>query len=300
MSTIVDYNSLTQAITDFTHRSDLAAGVYTDYFIQGAIEKIQNDIFAENFGNGIQFQENSYPPTVITNGVAPVPNDWLAPKLMTVSDGSGDVFTLIWKAAAWIYDQYPVRQAEGLPAYIARDVSAGSVFPTYSNYLSFTCTAGQTAFTLTGGPSTPVLFVSLAGQVMVPGTDYTIAAGVLTLGSGAVAGQTLLIQYAPFENLTASNASSFIFAPYPDSAYTIQGTYYQNCPMLSSTQATNWMVLNCPTLLHAACMIKAGEFLLNDQMVARWDTLYQPRLIALVNRDKAERWGASTMQIELG
>lgn len=301
MATIIDYASLTQAITDFLHRADVAAGLYSDYFIQGAQEKIEADIFQENYGNGVQWMENAYPATAITNGVAPVPSDWIAPKLMTVSDGSGDVFTLIWKTAAWIYDIYPIRQPEGLPAYIARDTSSTSSFPTYSNYLDFTCTAGQTSFSLAGAPpNSSVLFVSLAGQILVPGVDYTISGSTLTLASGAIVGQVLLVQYPPYQNLSGSTTSSFIFGPYPDSNYTIQGTYYQKAALLSASNTTNWMVLNFPTLLHAACMVKAGEFLLNDAMIDRWSAQYVPRLEAMIQKDKAERFAGSTMQIELG
>jgi hypothetical protein len=303
VATIVDYPSLTQSIMDFLHRADVAAGLYTDYFIQGAQEKIEADVFTENWGNGVQWMENAYPATPITNGVAPVPSDWIAPKVMTVSDGSGDIFTLIFKAAAWIYDEYPIRQPEGLPAYIARDTSSTSSFPTYSNYLNFTATAGQTVFSTANAPqNAPILFASLAGQILVPGVDYTASASAqtVTLASGAVVGQVLLLQYPPYTNLSGSTTSSFIFGPYPDSSYDIQGTYYQKAPLLSNTNTTNWMVLNFPHLLHAACMIKAGEFLLDDTLIARWTNQYTPRLTAMVEKDKAERFAASTMQIELG
>lgn len=300
MATIVNYATLTQAISDFLHRADVASGLYTDYFIQGAQEKIQDDVFTENWGNGIAYMENAYPETPIsgTMGTAPVPNDWLAPKLMYIADGSGNEDTLIWKAAAWIYDKYPLRQAEGLPAYIARDVQQ---IPTPSvgigNYLAFTATAGQTVFSLAGAPQVPLIFASLSGQILVPGTDYTInGSNQIVLGAGALVGQTLLLQFGPF----TSNTSQFIFGPYPDSSYSIEGTYYQQAPLLSAQNPTNWMVLNTPTLLHAACMIKAGEFLLDDGLIARWTPQYTSRLMALVNRDKGERWGSSTMQIELG
>lgn len=297
MAVITNYATLTQGITDFIHRADLAAGLYTDYFIQGAQEKIQDDIFTENWGNGIAYMENAYPATPIENGTCPVPDDWLAPKNFTVSDGSSDVFTLIWKTPAWIFDVYPIRQPEGLPAYIARGVTQ---VPTagvgYGNYLAFTATAGQTTFSLAGSPQSPLIFVSLSGDILVPGTDYVITNGNLVLGFGALVGQTVLLQFGPF----TSNTSQFIFGPYPDSNYNVQGVYYQKAPLLSSQNPTNWMVLEAPTLLHAACMIKAGEFLLDDGLIQRWTGQYGPRLMALLNRDKAERWGSSTMQIETG
>lgn len=302
MAIIVDYASLTQAIVDFAHRADIQAGAYTDYFIQAAQEQIENDIPDLNFGNYIRFQENAYPPTAITNGVAPVPTDWLGPKLLTVSDGSSDMFTLIFKSAAWIYDAYPIRQPEGLPAYIARDVTSSGSFPISPSSQTFTSTAGQTIFALTVIGS-PVLITSLDGAVLVPGVDYTLSGGNLVLANGALAGQTLYVQYAaPILGgaPTATGTTAFIFGPYPDGDYTIQGTYYQSAPLLSASNTTNWMVDNAPTMIHAGCMAECAKFLLDDTMLTRWNTIYQQKLKALVDADKAERWSASTMQIELG
>lgn len=216
MPTIVDYASLIQAVTDFTHRSDLTA--YVDYFIQGAQEKINKDIPDENDGNFIRAMETYFTPTVITNGVVSVPSDWLGPKALQIQDGSSGVFTLIIKDPQWIYDNYPLRQAEGLPAYIARDTSA-------------------------------------TGDV-------------------------------------------FIFGPFPDSSYTLQGTYYAQAPLLSNIQTTNWMVLKAPVMLHAACMLKAMPFIKDMEALAMWQGIYQSELEGLIQRDKAERWGAATMQIE--
>src|ERR1700675_523326 len=127
MAVIVDYTSAVQAISDFCHRQDIQTGLYTDYLIQGSIEKIQDDTFAANFGNGVRFMEAAYGPVGL-QGTAPVPTDWMSPKTFQIADGAGNVFTMIFKAAAWIYDNYPLRQNAGLPAYIARDVMAACSF----------------------------------------------------------------------------------------------------------------------------------------------------------------------------
>src|SRR5580698_2441726 len=127
MASISDYASVSQAIADFCHRQDIQQGLYTDYFIQGAIEKIQDDTFAANFGNGVRFMENAYGPVGL-QGTAQVPSDWLSPKTFQIQDGGGNIFPLTFKSATWLYDVYPLRQATGLPAYIARDVMAPASF----------------------------------------------------------------------------------------------------------------------------------------------------------------------------
>ena len=71
-ATISTYATLTQAIGDFAHRTDLITGTppYSDYFIQAAQEQFEKDILDFNFGVGIALQEFSYSPTLITGGVA--------------------------------------------------------------------------------------------------------------------------------------------------------------------------------------------------------------------------------------
>lgn len=283
-ATIVDYATLTQAILDFTHRSDLAS--YTDYFIQQAQESINKDIFSENMGNGIKYMETSYAPFAIAGGVAAVPSDWLAPKAFQVVDSAGDVFDLEFQHPTWIYNQYPVRQAQALPAFIARDVAPNSSVTGSISGTTLTVSAVASGTVAVGQPYTGT-GVSTNTIVTAEGTG-TGGTGTYTVNnSQTVASETL-----------TGGGSVFIFGPYPDSAYTIQGTYYSKAALLSGTQATNWMVLNCPTLLHAACMMKAMLFTRDVDGLQLWGSIYQGELNDLINEDKAERWAAATMQIK--
>lgn len=288
---ITDYASVVQAVSDFCHRQDMQAGLYTDYLIQGAIEKIQDDTFAANFGNGVRFQEAAYGQYSV-QGTAPVPSDWISPKSFQIQDGGGNVFTLIFKAAAWIYDRYPLRQASGLPSYIARDVMAPCSF----------------AGAITGGILTAASVTSGVLQVgmILSGTGFPVGlTNAITItggpGTGGIGTYTLSNKtYSTGLQAMSGGGNIFVFGPYPDSSYTLQGTYYANAQLLSNTSTTNWMVVNQPTMLHAAAMLKAGEFLVDDALIARWTPIYEGRLASFVLKDKAERWAASTMQIELG
>lgn len=212
MALISDYASLTQAIQDFTHRTDIAP--YTDYFIQAAQEVIANDIFDRNQGNGLRLQEASY-SQVIANGVTTVPTDWLSPKSFQAVGTDGSLQPLIFVDPTALYEMYPMREADNLPKYIARD------------------------------------------------------------------------------------GSNFQFGPYPDSTYTIQGTYYQAATLLTAQATTNWMVTSCPTILHAQCMVRAAAFLKDQQMAQGWAQLYDVLLQGLIDRDKAERWAGATMAMQV-
>lgn len=119
MPVVTNYSTLVTAITDFTHRSDVAP--YVDYFIQSAQEKINDDIFSENFGNGIRPMEAVFTGT-ITSGTVGVPSDWLSPKLLEVVNSGGNrISGLDFISPEQMYARYPNRQASGIPAYIARE-----------------------------------------------------------------------------------------------------------------------------------------------------------------------------------
>lgn len=289
MATIVDYASLTQAITDFAHRSDMAASLYTDYFIQKAQARICKDIITDNFGNGIEAMEEALIPTSIAGGTVPVPIDWFSPKGLQIGDGSSDVFPLLFKAATWIYDQYPLRQAEGLPAYIARDVMAAVAFN------------GQVAGTI-------LTVNSITSGIIQVGLPITDALGNVPFGTtvldnvpeGGVGNYTLNNFLGVTAEAMTGGGNVFIFGPYPDSSYTVQGTYYSKGLPLSNSNTTNWQVLQCPEVLHACCMIEAGKFLKDTAMVQQWTPDYEDGIQSLINSDKGERWAASTMAIELG
>lgn len=291
MAQIIDYRSLIQAITDFAHRSDLVDNVYSDMFLQVAQNRVSKDILLQNMGNAIQAMEEAMVPVAMAGGVVPVPSDWLAPKDMQVSDGSGDIFTLIFKAAAWIYDAYPQRQPTGLPAYIARDVVApASFFGSISGGI-LTVQSVSSGLIQTGMPINDTTNAIPNGVVIsgfLSGTQGGV--GTYSVNTATTVGS---------ENMTGGG-SVFIFGPYPDSNYTLQGTYYSEGQFLSDANPTNWIVSNMPETLHAACMVEVSKFLRDAGGMEFWDKIYNDFLEGDALRDKAERWGASTMQIEIG
>lgn len=214
MPVITDYATLKQAIVDFTHRTDLAA--FADYFIQGAQEMINSDVFDKNEGNGIRAMEGPFTGTITGSGNVGVPSDWLAPKDIQVVVGGGQISTLGFKSASWIYDAYPMRAPAGPPAYMARDNTV------------------------------------------------------------------------------------FIFGPFPDQPYVLQGTYYLKAALLTSGATTNWMVTAYPLMLHAACMVKAVSFMKDSEALQTWTALYDDLIQGVVDQDKSERWASATMQMDLG
>lgn len=116
---IFDYFTLAKALQDFSHRTDI--GNYQDYYIQQAETRIYRDIFTENIGNGVKWFEQGFVGTTAQGSGTPLPSGYLALKSMQVVDGYGNIHTLLYKDAQWIYTNYPLRQQQQMPAYVARD-----------------------------------------------------------------------------------------------------------------------------------------------------------------------------------
>lgn len=297
---IIDYASLTTAIGSFAHNTQLTTG-YSDYFIQKALEQIAQDIPALNFGNYIRLMENAFPVSNITGGTLPVPVDWLGPKELSISDFGGNTFDLILKSPGWIKDIYPQRVPNGMPSYIARDVMAPASFTA-----SLT-TAGVLAVTvLASGIMQQGMVISDNG-VNLPANvppSAVIITGQTSGASGSTGNYTaasinpLNPTYTVSSEAMTGGGNIFIFGPYPDGNYQVAGTYYQKIPPLNASNTTNWVVLNAPMMLLEACMTQAALFLEDDQMLTRWNGRYTASLKALVDQDKAERWGQATMQVE--
>lgn len=153
---------------------------------------------------------------------------------------------------------------------------------------------------------TPVAIT--AGTIPVPGDWIAPKTFQVTDGQGSVStldfkdSDWLYAAYPIREpsgepQYIARDGANFVFGPYPDDGYTITGTYYGSAPLLS-TNTTNWMVTTCPFLLHAYCMIEAGKFLKDPDMVSGWSTVASDKLDSLVNQDKAERYGSGTLAIQ--
>ena len=173
-----------------------------------------------------------------------------------------------------------------------------SLATTSATNLKATATSGQTVFSVATLAGAAILFATLDGAMLVPGVDYSITAETLTLTNGATAGQNLYVQAATLSG--ADGSSVFIFGPYPDSSYTVQGTYYSKGPLLSASQTTNWMVTNAPSMLLANCMRQAGKFLKDVAMVEGWTQLYQDALTKLIERDAGSRFGEAPLTIRCG
>jgi len=96
----------------------------------------------------------------------------------------------------------------------------------------------------------------------------------------------------------ARDGASFIFGPYPDSGYTVIGSYYKRAGTLAS--ATYDLFTNNQDLFFYACLSKAEIAIGRDARIAVWESEYQRTLNTVNGMDRAEGSSGSTLQIRVG
>jgi hypothetical protein len=88
--------------------------------------------------------------------------------------------------------------------------------------------------------------------------------------------------YWPNDSLTGTpkfyadyNISNFLLAPTPATALNFELVYYARLDPLSVANDSNWMTLNAPQALFAACMVEACRYIKNDARQSTWESMYQ-------------------------
>lgn len=88
----------------------------------------------------------------------------------------------------------------------------------------------------------------------------------------------------------ARDGSNFIFGPYPDSNYTIKGSYYAKLDALSTSNETNWFITNAPDLLLYGALVHSAAYLEDDNRLTMWEAAYQQVKDRVIEQDKQERY----------
>lgn len=92
-------------------------------------------------------------------------------------------------------------------------------------------------------------------------------------------------------------AQDFQFAPKPDSNYTLQMLYYASPPYLNESNTSNVFLANCPDLLLYGALGEAAPYLMDDQRLQTWASLYQRGLDALIVSDDSGEFSGSPISI---
>jgi len=139
------------------------------------------------------------------------------------------------------------------------------------------------------------IFREVRARQMETTFSDTISSGSLSLPTGYIELKFAYINGSPTQRLKKADSSfiyekyptrsssgkphyiardedSFIFGPYPDSAYTVAGTYYQDLSPVSSS--AHDLFTAYPDLFLYAALAEAEPYLKNDQRVSLWEAKY--------------------------
>jgi hypothetical protein len=95
----------------------------------------------------------------------------------------------------------------------------------------------------------------------------------------------------------AREADSFIFGPYPDSAYTVKGVYYKRLAALSDANPTNWFTTNAPDLLLFGALCEAAPYCRDDPRIPLWEAKFNDVLAQLAKEDRDEDLSGSPLSM---
>jgi hypothetical protein len=118
--------------------------------------------------------------------------------------------------------------------------------------------------------------------------------------------QIVELRYVPPETISKYSASTGLpqmytmlggqvqIIPAPDGAYTYTFYYMGSFPSLSSTQTTNWLILNAPDVYLYAALLEATPYLQDDTRVQIWGQAYETAVTALQAADDASTYPVSS------
>jgi hypothetical protein len=95
------------------------------------------------------------------------------------------------------------------------------------------------------------------------------------------------------------NATHFALGPTPAANYEFELLYYARLTPLSDDNTVNWLTLNAPQALLAACVMEASLWTKNDGRIALWKAEYESSKQALLSENQ-ERLGDRAVKVNRG
>jgi len=97
----------------------------------------------------------------------------------------------------------------------------------------------------------------------------------------------------------ARYGTSFMFGPYPDSAYTVRGIYYAYPTPISGSGLSTFFTNN-PDLYLFACLAESEPIIGRDSRIALWEAKYAKILADVNGQDQREDHSGSVLQMRVG
>jgi hypothetical protein len=91
----------------------------------------------------------------------------------------------------------------------------------------------------------------------------------------------------------------FQFAPVPDSAQILQLLYYAEPTFISSTVPSNLYLANYPDALLYATLAEAEPYLMNDERIQVWASMYDRAISNITNSDIDKKFPNTALNVTL-
>jgi hypothetical protein len=94
-------------------------------------------------------------------------------------------------------------------------------------------------------------------------------------------------------------SDNFMLAPRPTGTSTINMTYYKIPEVLSDTNPSNEYLEVCPDLLLYASLVETAPFLMSDERINTWESLYTRGLTSITKSDESSEFPAQPLAVQL-
>ena len=94
-------------------------------------------------------------------------------------------------------------------------------------------------------------------------------------------------------------SNNFVLAPRPTGSSTINMTYYKIPNILSDTNPSNEYLEVCPDLLLYASLVESAPFLMNDERLTTWESLYTRGLTSITKSDEQSEFPAQPLAVQI-
>jgi hypothetical protein len=92
-------------------------------------------------------------------------------------------------------------------------------------------------------------------------------------------------------------ANQIQLSPAPDSTYTLEIDYYEQIPVLSGSNASNWLLAAAPDAYLYGALMEAAAFLIDDPRVPLWQAALTQVINQIQGADRRARWSGSPLAV---
>ena len=92
-------------------------------------------------------------------------------------------------------------------------------------------------------------------------------------------------------------ANEIQLGPIPDSVMTLQMLFYKKFDSLSSSTATNWVIINAPDIYLYGSLLEAEPFIMNDQRAGLWAQGFAQAISDVQEQDNKDRHSGSALRV---